>query len=80
MIIFNAGFILGLNNKIPVILAGGTQMACVLLVINKILELWERIILKHLNCIQLLGIIGCNLIEFFVGYYDGGDVQFLKSN
>jgi len=38
MIIFNAGFILGLNNKIPLILAGGTQMACVLLVVNKILE------------------------------------------
>ena len=41
MIIFNAGFILGLNNKIPVILAGGTQMACVLLVINKILEVMQ---------------------------------------
>ncbi|MEA2019733.1 MAG: TIGR00303 family protein [Campylobacterota bacterium] len=38
MIIFNAGFILGLNNKIPLVLAGGTQMACVLLVVNKILE------------------------------------------
>jgi len=41
MIIFNAGFILGLNNKIPVILAGGTQMACVLLVVNKILEVMQ---------------------------------------
>ena len=38
MIIFNSGFILGLNNKIPVVLAGGTQMASVLLVINKILK------------------------------------------
>lgn len=38
MIIFNAGFVLGLNNKIPLVLAGGTQMACVLLVVNKILE------------------------------------------
>jgi uncharacterized protein (TIGR00303 family) len=38
MIIFNAGFILGLNNSIPIILAGGTQTACVLLVVNKILE------------------------------------------
>jgi uncharacterized protein (TIGR00303 family) len=41
MIIFNAGFILGLNNKIPIILAGGTQMACVLLVVNKILEVMQ---------------------------------------
>ncbi len=41
MLIFNAGFILGLNNKIPIILAGGTQMACVLLVINKILEVMD---------------------------------------
>ncbi len=41
MLIFNAGFILGLNNKIPIILAGGTQMACVLLVINKILTVME---------------------------------------
>lgn len=41
MIIFNAGFILGLNNKIPVVLAGGTQMACVLLVVNKILEVMQ---------------------------------------
>jgi len=38
MIIFNAGFILGLNNSIPLILAGGTQMACVLLVVNTILK------------------------------------------
>jgi uncharacterized protein (TIGR00303 family) len=38
MLIFNAGFILGLNNKIPIILAGGTQMACVLLIVNKMLE------------------------------------------
>ena len=38
MIIFNAGFIMGLNNKIPLILAGGTQMSAVLLVVNKILK------------------------------------------
>ena len=41
MIIFNAGFILGLNNKIPLVLAGGTQMACVLLVVNKILAVMQ---------------------------------------
>jgi len=41
MIIFNAGFILGLNNSTPIILAGGTQMACVLLVVNKILEVMQ---------------------------------------
>ena len=41
MLIFNAGFILGLNNRIPLILAGGTQMACVLLVVNKILEVMD---------------------------------------
>lgn len=39
MLIFNAGFILGLNNKIPIILAGGTQMAGVLLIVNRILKL-----------------------------------------
>ena len=38
MLIFNAGFILGLNNKLPLILAGGTQMACVLLIVDKILQ------------------------------------------
>lgn len=38
MLIFNAGFIIGLNNKTKVLLAGGTQMACVLLVIDKILK------------------------------------------
>lgn len=41
MLIFNAGFILGLNNKIPIVLAGGTQMACVLLIVNKILKVME---------------------------------------
>jgi len=41
MLIFNAGFILGLNNRIPLILAGGTQMACVLMVANKILEVMD---------------------------------------
>ena len=39
MLIFNAGFLMGLNNRVKVILAGGTQMACVLLVMNKILKL-----------------------------------------
>ncbi len=38
MLIFNAGFILGLNNKIKLILAGGTQMVCVLLIVNTILK------------------------------------------
>ena len=38
MLIFNAGFIMGLNNKIPLVLAGGTQMACVLLIVNSILK------------------------------------------
>lgn len=38
MLIFNAGFIIGLDNKTKVILAGGTQMACVLLIIDKILK------------------------------------------
>jgi len=36
MLIFNAGFILGVNSRFPVVLAGGTQMACVLLVANSI--------------------------------------------
>ncbi len=39
MLIFNAGLILGLNNQTPLILAGGTQMASLLLVVNKILQL-----------------------------------------
>jgi NaMN:DMB phosphoribosyltransferase len=38
MLIFNAGFILGLNNRIKIILAGGTQMAGVLLIVNSILK------------------------------------------
>ena len=39
MIIFNAGFILGANNRdFKVVLAGGTQMAAVLLTINSILK------------------------------------------
>jgi len=41
MLIFNAGFILGLNNTKKLILAGGTQMAGVLLVVNKILEVMD---------------------------------------
>jgi len=39
MLIFNAGFILGLNNKIKIILAGGTQMASVLLIVDRVLKL-----------------------------------------
>ncbi len=39
MLIFCAGFLMGLNNRYKVVLAGGTQMACVLLVMNKILKL-----------------------------------------
>jgi uncharacterized protein (TIGR00303 family) len=38
MLIFNAGFIIGLNNRIPLILAGGTQMAAVLLIVNRIIK------------------------------------------
>ena len=38
MLIFNAGFIYGLDPKIKIILAGGTQMAGVLLVLNSILK------------------------------------------
>ncbi|MEA3289926.1 MAG: TIGR00303 family protein [Campylobacterota bacterium] len=41
MIIFIAGFILGLNNRLKVILAGGTQMAAVLLVANSILKVMQ---------------------------------------
>ena len=39
MLVFNAGFILGLNNRVPLVLAGGTQMACLLLIVNRILKL-----------------------------------------
>jgi len=39
MLIFNAGFILGLNNRISIVLAGGTQMAGLLLIVNSILKL-----------------------------------------
>lgn len=42
MLIFNAGFIIGLNNRTKIVLAGGTQMACVLLVINKMLPLMDE--------------------------------------
>jgi len=38
MLIFNAGFIIGLNNRIPLVLAGGTQMAAVLLIVNRIIK------------------------------------------
>ncbi len=39
MLIFNAGLILGLNNRVPLVLAGGTQMACVLLIVDRMLKL-----------------------------------------
>ena len=39
MLVFNAGFILGINNQIKIVLAGGTQMACVLLIVDRILQL-----------------------------------------
>ena len=42
MLIFNAGFIIGLNNRTPLILAGGTQMACVLLIVNKLLKTLDK--------------------------------------
>lgn len=42
MLIFNAGFIMGLNNRTKIVLAGGTQMACVLLVVNKLLKVLDK--------------------------------------
>jgi len=42
MLIFNAGFIIGLNNRTKIVLAGGTQMACVLLIVNKMLRVITR--------------------------------------
>jgi len=36
MLLFTAGFVLGVGGRFPLILAGGTQMACVLLVANTI--------------------------------------------
>ncbi|WP_323588880.1 nicotinate mononucleotide-dependent phosphoribosyltransferase CobT [Aliarcobacter butzleri] len=45
MIIFCAGFILGSQNKnIKILLAGGTQMACVLLVVNSILKSMDGVL------------------------------------
>jgi uncharacterized protein (TIGR00303 family) len=42
MIVFNAGFILGCSyNQTKILLAGGTQMASVLLVINSIVKIME---------------------------------------
>ncbi len=38
MLIFNAGFILGVDGRFPIVLAGGTQMAALLLIINAILN------------------------------------------
>mgnify|MGYP000258707813 CR=1 FL=1 len=44
MLIFNAGFLLGLaSKKTKVVLAGGTQMACVLLVVNSIVKVMEGV-------------------------------------
>jgi len=42
MLIYNAGFLLGANGRFPLLLAGGTQMACVLLVLNSYLALKEE--------------------------------------
>ncbi len=48
MLIFNAGFVLGLQKrKIKTVLAGGTQMAALLLVINSILKQTEQSINSH---------------------------------
>jgi uncharacterized protein (TIGR00303 family) len=45
MLIFNAGFILGANSKdLKIVLAGGTQMACVLLIVDSILKQMDGII------------------------------------
>jgi len=45
MIIFYAGFILGSSvNSLKIVLAGGTQMACVLLVVNSILKSMDGVI------------------------------------
>ena len=44
MLIFNAGFLLGISSKqTKIILAGGTQMACVLLVVNSIIEVMQGV-------------------------------------
>ncbi|MDP3267095.1 MAG: TIGR00303 family protein [Sulfuricurvum sp.] len=48
MLMFNAGFVLGLRNrKITTVLAGGTQMAALLLVINSILKHTNQTINSH---------------------------------
>ena len=45
MVIFCAGFILGSQNKnLKIVLAGGTQMACVLLVVNSILRSMDGVL------------------------------------
>jgi uncharacterized protein (TIGR00303 family) len=45
MLIFNAGFILGANGKdLKIVLAGGTQMACVLLIVNSILQQMDGVV------------------------------------
>ena len=49
MLIFNAGFIIGLNNRVKIVLAGGTQMACVLLIVNKML----RVVTKNIESSNL---------------------------
>lgn len=48
MLIFNAGFVLGLQKrKVTTVLAGGTQMAALLLVINSILKHTKQTINSH---------------------------------
>ena len=44
MLIFNAGFIIGLNGRYKLILAGGTQMAGVLLIVDTILKAVNKMI------------------------------------
>ncbi len=49
MLLFVAGFVLGVNGRFPVVLAGGTQMAAVLLVANRIAPLMDtHIPYRHL--------------------------------
>ena len=45
MLLFNTGYILGAQNKgYKIVLAGGTQMACVLLILNSILREMQGVI------------------------------------
>ncbi len=47
MLIFNAGFILGVNGRFPILLAGGTQMAAVLLVANTLIRASQSDTYQH---------------------------------